>query len=211
MCSLRLLRTTMRLVCAFPVGVAAQRVGVDAAVISTDHELLSSSLMGIASHATFALQTGPLSLRVGAERLAGTSRRIGTPCTGLVQPGTCEPEPMRDKARLIAASAGIGVRAITSRRIAVDVIADLSLTHAYIDSRGLASGETISADQHLWDGDIGVETVWSPWSRLPVAIDASVSADHLKAVTTTPAVDGYAPFENGFELVRLRFGVAWRL
>ena len=58
---------------------------------------------------------------------------------------------------------------------------------------------------------IGTEGTWSPWKRLPFALQAGFAAGHLWPVVSMPAPDDYTPFEHGFELIRLRFGFAWRL
>lgn len=209
--SIRRLQTVVLLVCGVPAAAVAQSISVDASVIGTDHELLSSRLAGVVGRASLPLRNGPLSIRLGAERLTASSRRIGAPCGGLVVPETCQPEPMRDDARFTAATAGIGVRMINRHRITMDVTGDASFVSVRVDSRGLASGGTISADKELWDGDLGVEGTWSPWLQLPLALDIGVAAGRLNGVVSNTVADGYEPFEAGFDVIRLRVGLSWRL
>lgn len=209
--SIRRLRAAVLLLCGAPTAVLAQSVSVDASVIGTDHELLSSHLTGVAGRVSLPFRSGPVSIRLGAERLTGSSRRIGAPCAGLVVPGTCQPEPMRDDARFTAATVGIGVRMINRHRITIDVIGDASFVNVQVDSRGLTSGGTISAGKELWDGDIGVEGTWLPWPQLPLALDIGVAAGRLNGVVSNIVADGYEPFEAGFDVIRLRVGLTWQL
>jgi hypothetical protein len=209
--SIRRVRTVASLVCCLPAVGMSQSVSVDKSVIGTDHELLSSRLAGVAGRASLPLRNGPVSIRLGAERLTASSRRIGAPCGGLAVPGTCQPEPMRDDARFTAATAGIGVRMINRHRITLDVIGDASFVSVQVDSRGLTSGGMISADKELWDGDIGAEGTWSPWLQLPLALDVGVAAGRVNGVVSNPVADGYEPFEAGFDVIRLRVGLTWRL
>lgn len=201
----------LALALALPAAAAAQDISLNAAAIGTDHELLSGRLIGIAARLRFPIHDGPVSIRLGVERLAGNFRRTGVPCAGQVQPGTCQPEATRDDARFTAGSAGVGVRVIDWRRFAIDLTGDLGLVDVGVDTRGLASGRMLSATKDLWEGDVGVEGAWSPWKRLPFALQAGFAAGHLWPVVSMPAPDDYTPFEHGFELIRLRVGFAWRL
>ncbi len=201
----------LALALALPAAAAAQDISLNAAAIGTDHELLSGRLVGAAARLRFPIHDGPVSIRLGVERLAGNFRRTGVPCAGLVEPGTCQPEPTRDDARFAAGSAGVGVRVIEWRRVAIDLTGDLSFANIDVDTRGLASGRMLSATKDLWEGDVGIEGAWSPWKRLPFALQAGFAAGHLWPVVSDAAPDAYTPFERGFELIRLRFGFAWRL
>jgi hypothetical protein len=206
----RAVRAVLAVGCLLPAAVAAQNGSVSAVVMETDHELLTSRLTGAAAHVSFPIHSGPVSIRVGAERLGGTSHRIGAPCAGLVQPGTCQPEPMRDDGLVVAGTAGLGIQVIAWRRIVFDLTGDLSFVNVQVDSRGLTSGGTISAGKELWDGDIGVEGTWFPWTRLPVALAVGVAGGRFSPVVSHEEIDGYTPFESGFYAVRVRVGAAWR-
>jgi hypothetical protein len=118
---------------------------------------------------------------------------------------------MRDDARFAAATAGIGVQMINRHRVTIDVVGDASFVNVQVDSRGLTSGGTISAGKELWDGDVGVEGTWSPWLQVPFALDVGVAAGHLNGVVSHPVLDGYQPFEDGFDVIRVRVGLTWRL
>ena len=87
---------------------------------------------------------------------------------------------------------------------------DVGLLNVHVDSRGLTSGGSTSAAKLLWDTGVGVDGGWSPWTSIPLALDAGVAAGHLAPVVNDLQVDGYSPFEQSFDLVRVRVGVAWR-
>lgn len=203
-------RAALAVMCAFPAGAVAQSASISASVIDANHYLLSSRLAGAAARLSYPFHNGPVSIRIGAERLAANSHRIGAPCAGLVQPGTCQPEPVRDDAHFTAAIAGLGVRVLDSRRLAVNLTGDLSFVVLNVDSHGLTSGGSISAGKGMWDTNVGVEGAWSPWGQLPLAIEAGIAAGHVVPAATDLQLDGYTPFEQSFDIVRVRVGLSWQ-
>ena len=197
-------------VCIVPTRLAAQAGSVSAAVIDANHYLLTSRLVGAVARVEYPFFNGPATFRAGVERLAGKSRRVGSPCSGLVLPGTCQPEPMRDNATMTSVSVGLGGRVLEWHRMTLSLTGDVGLLNVHVDSRGLTSGGSISAGKQLWDTDVGIEGGWAPWTRIPLALEAGIAGGHLAPVTNDVLVDGYSPFENSFDIVRVRVGVAWR-
>lgn len=195
---------------AFPPVAAAQSVSLSASVVDANHYLLGSRLAGVTAGVSYPLYDGPVLLRFGVERVAGDSRRIGSTCAGLALPGTCQPEPVRDNAHVTSAGAGVGLRIVERHRLALNLTGDVNFAVLHVDSHGLASGRSISAGKELWDIDVGAEGAWSPWTRIPLAVEASLAAGHMVPVTNELVLDGYTPFEQSFDLVRARIGLAWR-
>ena len=193
---------------SLPDTSAAQGASVSAVSVSTNHSLLEDRLFGAAARLNVPLLGGHLSARLGAERLSGDSRRTGAPCAGLIRPGTCAPEPLRDDARLTSVAGGLALRVLSSQRFALEVAGDLRLGRVRADTRGLTSGGTLTAGKTLWGGDVGVEGSWSPWTHVPLALEVGATAGGLWPVTHV--ADGYTPFEIGFDVSRLRVGLAWR-
>jgi hypothetical protein len=86
--------------------VAARAQGAEAGVVrlTARHALLGSALVGPAVGGRFRRDDARVAFRVGVERLGGHGDRIASPCSGLLQPGTCAPEPLRDESLLVAAT-----------------------------------------------------------------------------------------------------------
>jgi hypothetical protein len=86
---------------------------------------------------------------------------------------------------------------------------DVQVAHARSETRGQTSGRRLSADKALWGGGIGLDASWSPWKRLPLALEAGVTTGILRPTFGEQVIDGYSPFEGDFAVKRLRLGVAW--
>jgi hypothetical protein len=142
--------------------------------------------------------------------VVGSSNRIGAPCSGLVKPGTCGPEPLRDESRMTTAAAGLAVRLFENPRVAVHLTADARLGLVGADTRGAISGGSISASTEIGGGDVGLEGAWWPSARLPLALSAGVAAGGLTELAPDGGADQYVPFRGGFSMRRVWVGLAWR-
>jgi hypothetical protein len=187
-----------------------QSAGVEAVSASSGHRLLSDGLFGAAARATFPLGGASRWLRLGVEHLSGEARRTGSPCSGLIEPGTCQPEPLRDDARLTSLTGGLGVPLLVRSRLVVEVTGDLRLGWARADTKGLESDRRLSANKTVWGGEAGIDAAWSPSARLPLALQIGAAIGGLKGVIPEDVVDGYTPFNEAFSVTRLRVGLAWR-
>jgi hypothetical protein len=176
----------------------------------TDHPLLATRLSGLGLMIRLPTQDGRYAVRLGAARLSSSAERIGIPCAGLIQPGTCAPERMRDDAELSEASLGAWVRLVGLSRVTLALTGDLSADRIHVDSRGLVSGGELAASKTLWGAGVGVEVAWIPLQRLPLALEAEAGFNSLFALTEERIIDGYTPLEDGMKLTRLRLGVTWR-
>src|SRR5436309_6469935 len=87
-----------------PIRARAQGIDVSALALSAHHELLGNRLTGGSAMMNFPQGAGQLVFRLGLERATGETDRVG--CTGLIQPGACSPERVRDDARLTSAIGG---------------------------------------------------------------------------------------------------------
>ena len=195
---------------ALPRLASAQGGGISAVSVSANHRLMGDGLLGGAAHARFPFGDGRRSVRLSAERLTGDAHRTGVPCSGLIMPGTCSPEPLRDDARLNSVSGGLGLQVLALPRLVVEVAGDLRLGWISANTRGLESGRSLSTDKSLWGGDVGIDVAWSPRARLPLALEVGIAAGRLMPLPRENVLDGYTPFNDGFRLTRLRVGLAWR-
>ena len=103
-----------------PVAAAAQTLTISALSLTAHHELLGDALLGGGVQLILPRTYERLAFHLGAERLSGSAGRIGSTCTGLVQPGACPPEPLRDRAQLTGASGEVVIRALGDDPVSVD-------------------------------------------------------------------------------------------
>jgi hypothetical protein len=198
-------------VTAIALGVAgaarAQSVTISATSAAAQHPLLGESLDG----ASIALRTreAPITYQADVSRMRARSGRIGSPCAGLIRPGTCPPEPLRDDARLFGASGGAAFRVLRAQRVTLAVTADLTLASIRADTRGLTSGDGLSASKTLWGAALGARASWRPVRRVPLALELGAAIGTLSPVSEDRVVDGYTPFESPFEVRRVQLGVTW--
>ena len=205
-----------RLVAAVAVGIAgpvaarAQGASVSAVVISAEHMLLGRPLTGGAVGVSLRRRDTPIALDFEAAISHGHAGRIGVPCAGLIQPGTCAAEPLRDEARLTSASGGTTLRMFHGRHALVALTGDLVLASLRADTRGLSSGQTLTAAKTLWGGLVGAHAAWIPVVRVPVALQIAGGVGGVMPIARELVVDGYTPFERGIQVRRLRLGIAWQ-
>jgi hypothetical protein len=134
---------------------------------------------------------------------------VGIPCGGFYHPDICAVEPLRDEATLTTGMAGLGLGVLSSQRFAVALTADVRAGLVRADTRGLMSGQSISASKTIWGGDVGAEGTWMPWAHLPIAVEVSAAIGGLTPVSSDQILDAYTPFESSFTVKRLSVGVAW--
>lgn len=191
---------------AMPGVATAQRIEVGVVAVAADHDLLGEHLVGGAARVRLPWAA----VYLGFEHLTGSSRRVGTTCSGLIQPGDpcLQPEPLRDDARLSTASAALALRPLAWSRVVIDVAPALRLGYVRATTRGETSGETLSAAKALIGVDIGVDATWAPLQRIPVALSAGIGIGALARASPVTVVDGYEPF-GAFSFTRFRVGASW--
>lgn len=149
-------------------------------------------------------------LLVGAEYLAGTSSRFGIPCAGLIAPGSCAPEPLRDRAAASSGLVGIRLPAWHERRAAVYLGGDLGVSWLRSRTRGEASGREIHAAKAMWRGDLVGEVEWLAGGQRGVGLIGGVAVGGLAPVDRDLVVDGYTPLDRTARTLRGWLGITWR-
>lgn len=195
---------------ASPVLVLAQGASVSAIAVSARHTLLGRPLTGGAISIGRPRRDTPLTFQFEAALSRGRAGRIGVPCAGLIEPGICTAEQLRDEARLTSASGGAALRVLHGEHALLALTADLTLASARVDTRGLSSGRTLTASKILWGELIGAHAAWRPLARVPIALEIAGGVGGLMPVVHDYITDGYAPFEQSFDVRRGRLGVAWQ-
>ncbi len=193
-----------------PTGAVAQVGRISAVVAAPRHDLMVDPLVGASALVALPIGEGRRVLRVQGERVVGDARRTGVPCSGLAEPGTCSPEPVSDDARMTTVAFGLGFALLRGARLDAQLTADLRIGSIHADTRGLVSGRELSAGKSIWGGDLGLQASWSPWARMPLALEGGFTLGALRPMVREEIVDGYTPFNNGFAVRRLSVGAAWR-
>lgn len=193
-----------------PVRVHAQDVSGSALVVSANHTLLGNALVGGAVGFRFPYRDTRLAVHFELAHARGSANRFGVACAGLIQPGTCPNEPLRDHAMLSSASGGAHVRVLTGEYAQLALTADLTLAPLSTDTRGATTGRSLPSSKMLWGGAVGVHAAWTPIRQAPISMVFAAGLGGLLPIVKSIVVDGYTPFENGFTLKRARLGVSWR-
>ena len=193
-----------------PVAALAQGASVSAVVLSARHPLIGDPLTGAAISVSLPRRDERLTLRLEADRLRGRANRIGIACAGFIWPGSCPTEQLRDEVRLTSASGGAAFRVLHRRRTLLALTADLTLASVRAETHGLTSGGNLDASKVLWGGRIGAIAAWTPAARVPIALEIEGGIGRLMPIVREDVVDGYTPFNRGFDVRRFRVGVAWR-
>lgn len=189
--------------------LAAQEVDVAAVALSADNVLRDAPLLGGNIALRWRPGLGRFAYRIGAEWTSGDHTMTRVPCVGFYLPEACPPEPVRDDARLRSASLGASLRVLGRTRASLELAAELLAGSVRRESRGLSSGLSFSAEKRLWGGRLGAESRWQPWESVPFGVHAGLTYGQLGPFTTERLVEGYAPFDDGFEFRRIVLGASW--
>jgi len=83
--------------------------------------------------------------------------------------------------------------------------------HIQPETDGRTSGAHVTADKMIWGTDIGGELRWIPSSTVPLGFEASLAVGGYQPAGSTVIVDGDTPFEQSFDVKRLRVGAVLEL
>ena len=202
------LRFLSALTLALAPPLAAQSIGVSLLRLDTDHSLVSD-LTGFEFRVGSPTVGARLGIRFGVGRLWGSQERVGSTCSGLVQPGSCPPEPLHDETRFTRGRGELSVALLRHHRSAVDLVAGLEVGHIQTETDGRTSGAHVTADKTVWGPDIGAELRWIPSSTVPLGLEASLAVGKYLPAGNTVIVDGYTPFQRSFGVKRLRVGAVF--
>jgi len=184
--------------------------GATAVALSAKHELLGNPLVGGGVELWIPAGDGRFAFRFGGEWLHGQADRIGIPCAGLVEPGTCAPEPVHDRSRMTTARGGGMLRLAGGHNATLKLTADWMVTRVSVDTHGNASGSELTAAKMLWGAWLGVSADWIPWSHVPIGLEMEAGLGDLIPILNEHILDGYAPFDGGMSVRHLRLGLVWR-
>lgn len=188
----------------------AQGADVSLLALSAHQQLLGNRLTGGSATLNFPQGNGQVVLRLGLEQASGHADRIGAPCAGLLQSGSCAAERVRDDAHLTTALGGVSVRVVATPRVAFAVEGDISVASVHSETLGLTSGESIAASKKLWGPRGGVNMSWRPIAAVPVAIGIGASVGTLAPIAHDRSPDRYTPFESSFGVRTVRLGLVWQ-
>jgi hypothetical protein len=184
----------------------AQSVGVAFVTATGNSGSDLKTLHGARVEFTKATHISGVSWRFGAHYLVRGGDSYGSTCSGLVQPGTCPPEPLAEHRRLAFGSFGIGATASVTTPLSLGLYADLLLGHANTDDRGRTSGLHRASSLPMLGGTVGLE--------LRARLGSSRASGYLGASATgvNPFVgecaDCFQAFGGSFGFRSLYAGVA---
>lgn len=205
-----LLAVTLLAAAVGAVPMQAQAVAVSGVARSARHPLLTEPLLGGGAAVHWARAGGGVTYRIGVTSLRGHADRIGIPCAGLVRPGTCAPEGVRDASRFTDATAGAALRLVGGTHAVLALTADATVASVHVDTRGHESGRTLRAAKALWGASAGLLATWMPAPRVPMGLQVAAGASALVPFVTEQISDGYTPFNDGVRLADVRLGVVWK-
>lgn len=189
----------------------AQAVGASIVVLSAQHRLLGNPLVG-AAISNRVTDRADWWFRVAVEGLRGQAKRVGIPCGGgPFAPGTCAPERLRDDARLLQVTGGVGRQLLAESRVTLAVTADLGIARLGVVTRALDTGASLSTGKTLGSGLLGAELSWLPSRQGPIGVAIQLRTGGFLPLVQDDAADAYAPFEPTFGASNLHVGLTWRL
>lgn len=186
----------------------AQSLGLRAVGAKSGHELLGT-VAGLVATAQVSLPAQNVRLVFSLERLTGGANRVGVPCGGLIDPSTCLPEPLVDRAEMTSLAVGARVTPVGSHHWRFHLGADLALSAVRSRTRDLSGALRLQADKTMWRLGAVAEVEWFPAAGTPLALVGGVGLAGLGPVRSSGLIDGYTPFDRATSLGHLSIGAAW--
>ncbi len=183
----------------------AQSIDVAVGRAWTDHDRLGDPRTG-----AVGLVFAPVErVRVRAAYMLYVAKfdGFGVVCAGLVEPGTCPAESLREEGRIHAVRLGATLDLLLRGRLAVGAVAGLQLARATTVTRGRDTGNTLSAAQAMLGGDVGVELSVAPLPPSPLRLRLGGYLAGLLPLRPELVPDGYTPLGGGVAARRLELGL----
>ena len=140
--------------------------------------------------------------------VGGSRTGFGSPCAGLIRPGTCPQQPLRTTSRMGVMSIALAGRVYKGRALQVHLAAGPSGGFASTNNRGTVTGETLRGSKGVWGGTGGLDAFWWPGTRSSLGVHLGLAVTGLRSAGID-CVDCYIPFGEGFVLTRAQVGVSF--
>lgn len=190
--------------------LTAQSIGAQVILAHSDQPLLGD-LGGGGVLLIIPLRNPRLSSHLEVERLTGSSYRTGIVCAGLIDPSSCPTERMRDAGRSTGAAVGLEYRLVAHAPVTLGVLARLRFADLHTDTRGTETGHQLSADKAVWGGDFGARLRFPSRPNASLSLELGGTIGVLRPIRNEIIYDGYTPFDEHSSMVRLWFGINWRV
>lgn len=171
-----------------------------------DHRLMHDPMPGGGIAIAWPFVANQAALQVSVERYGASSIGYGSTCAGLIEPGTCGPEPLRDRYRITGVTGTGLLKLFGNARFQASVLGDVEMAIASSKRNGLQSRRALDADAGLWGIGTGLRMRYSPFRTIPLSFDVNARAGVVRGISGGDAVDGYEPFSRD-TYFSTRFGI----
>jgi hypothetical protein len=187
----------------------AQRLTASYGVAHSGHRLIGT-LGGYDLQLT-GQRLGLVSVAGSFGRHRGSHLRTGVACVGLIRPGdSCPTEQLRDQATMTEVAGTLDValfrQMISGAVIEGTAAVGIQALQLRSSSRGQVTGNQIEAERTRFGPSFGFEMTARPKRAIPVGVSLGISGGAY-GDTQGQAIDGYAPFEEGFSVTRVEVGL----
>lgn len=194
-------------VCSASAG--AQEIQLSGSVARTSHSQLETPAGGrVTVQWPLPLPFG-LALRAGAGRGGATREYVGSPCSGLVEPGGCQPVPLRERVRVTDLSLGAAATLWDAGGVRLQLTGATHWVTATTRTRTSDDAAVFSGARDFRAPSVGGEVTVSP----PVLRGAGLVLGIERAWWTPHdidyIVDGYVPFTDKVRATAVTLGVSW--
>lgn len=128
---------------------------------------------------------------------------------GLIEPGTCAPEPVRTRGNLSVFAAGVAYPVVRLPRLRASIVGEFNVNRVSATKTGLTSKSSLTSSDPVWGGSVGGSASFTPVRKLPLSLDAGATVGAVRSIFRAQEIDGYEPFrENAFRVGRAWVGIS---
>jgi len=187
----------------------AQRLTASYGLAHSDNSLIGT--LGGYDLQLMSPRLGVVSGALSVGRHRGSHLRSGIACVGLIPPGdSCPTEQLRDEATTTEVAGTLDValfrQMISGAVIEGTAAVGMQALQVKSSSRGQVTGHQIEAERTRFGPTFGFEMTVRPKRAIPVGVSLGISGGAY-GDTQERAIDGYAPFEEGFSVTRVEVGL----
>ena len=189
----------------------AQEIHLAGSVARTSHSQLETPAGGrVTAQWSLPLPFG-LALRAGAGRSGVTRKYVGSPCSGLVEPGTCQPAPLRELVRVTDLSLGAAATLWDAGGVRLQLTGATHWVTASTRRRTSDDAAVLSGSRDFRAPSVGGEVTVSPPLLRGAGLVLGVERAWWTPYDIEYVADGYVPFTDKVRATAVTLGVSWRV
>ena len=152
-----------------------------------------------------------LAVRGGASRIGEGREYVGSSCSGLAEPGTCQPVPLRERVRATDLSLGAAATLWNGGGVRLQLTGARHWVAATTRTRTSAGATAFGGKRDFRGRSLGGDVTLSPRMLRGAGLVLGVQRAWWTPHDIDYIADGYVPFTDRMRTTAVTLGASWRV